>query len=72
MSPSAAQTVSSGLNKLQQTINGSVEGQKIADLAKDTRDYHDPANRITTDYGVKQNNTGELHSHRYLRHSISY
>ncbi|SMQ45471.1 unnamed protein product [Zymoseptoria tritici ST99CH_3D7] len=59
MSPSAAQTVSSGLNKLQQTINGSVEGQKIADLAKDTRDYHDPANRITTDYGVKQNNTDD-------------
>jgi catalase len=58
MASNAAQTISSGLEKLQQTLNGSAEGQKVVDLARDTRDYHDPSNRLTTDYGVKQNNTG--------------
>lgn len=57
MAPTA---ISSGLEKLQQTLDGSIEGRKAADLAKDTRDYHDKNSVITTDYGVKQWNTGTL------------
>jgi len=56
MAPSA---VSSGLEKLQEKLDGSLEGQKLANLASDTKDYHDPKNRITTDYGVKQTNTDD-------------
>lgn len=54
-----ASKISSGLEKLQQQFDGSLEGQKVADLARDTVDYHDPQNRITTDFGVKQNNTDD-------------
>ena len=54
----ASQQISSGLEKLQSTLDGSVEGAKVADLKRDTKDYHDPKNRLTTDYGVKQENTG--------------
>ncbi|KAK4895490.1 catalase 1 [Elasticomyces elasticus] len=56
MAPSA---ISTGLEKLQETLNGSPEGRKVADLARDTKDYHDPSARITTDYGVKQTNTDD-------------
>lgn len=52
--------ISSGLEKLQKTLDGTVEGVKLADLRRDTKDYHDPNNRLTTDYGVKQANTGKL------------
>ena len=55
MAPSA---ISTGLEKLQETLDGSPEGRKVADMAKDTKNYHDPQNRITTDYGVKLTNTG--------------
>lgn len=51
--------ISTGLEKLQQTLGGSVEGEKLADLSRDTKDYHDPKNRLTTDYGVKQANTDD-------------
>lgn len=54
--------ISSGLEKLQKTLDGTVEGVKVADLGRDTKDYHDPKNRLTTDYGVKQNNTGTVFS----------
>lgn len=56
MAPTA---ISSGLEKLQETLNGSLEGQKLANIAKDTKNYHDPKNVITTDYGVKQWNTDD-------------
>jgi catalase len=56
MAPAA---ISTGLEKLQETLNGSLEGRKVADLAKNTVDYNDPKNRITTDYGVKQSNTDD-------------
>jgi len=55
MAPSA---ISTGLGKLQETLNGSIEGRKIADLHKNMKDYNVPKNRLTTDYGVKQENTG--------------
>jgi catalase len=32
---------------------------KVAQLAADTKDVHDPSWRITSDYGVKQNNTDD-------------
>lgn len=56
MAPTA---ISSGLEKLQETLDGSLEGRKLATIAKDTKDYHDPNNVITTDYGVKQWNTDD-------------
>ena len=48
MAPSA---VSHGLEKLQETLDGSLEGRKLATMTKDIKNYHDPNNRITTDYG---------------------
>jgi hypothetical protein len=59
----AAKAVNSGLEKLQEILDGSLAGQTVADLVKntkDTKDYHDPKNRITTDYCVKQWNTDML------------
>jgi hypothetical protein len=35
------------------------KSQKIADLAANTKDVHDPSYRITSDYGVKQTNTDD-------------
>jgi catalase len=35
------------------------ESKKIAQLAADTKDVHDPSYRITSDYGVKQTNTDD-------------
>ncbi|KAK8173385.1 catalase-like domain-containing protein [Phyllosticta citrichinensis] len=34
-------------------------GSKNADLARSTKDYHDQSNRITSDWGVKENNTDD-------------
>jgi catalase len=58
----ASYAISTGLEKLQETLNGSLEGQKLANLRKDMKDVTDPNNRITTDYGVKQFNTGKRSS----------
>ncbi|KAK4974755.1 catalase A [Elasticomyces elasticus] len=55
----APSVLSTGLEKVQETLNGSLEGKKVAQLAKDTKDYHDPKSRITTDYGVRQSNTDD-------------
>lgn len=35
------------------------KSQKVADLAANTKDVHDKSWRITSDYGVKQNNTDD-------------
>jgi catalase len=35
------------------------KSQKIADLAADTKDVHDPSYKLTSDYGVKQTNTDD-------------
>lgn len=51
--------MSSGFAKIQETVNGSIEGRKQATMAGDTKDYHAPNNVITTDYGVKQWNTDD-------------
>lgn len=56
MAPTA---ISSGLERLQETLDGTLEGRKLATIAKDTKNYHDPNNVITTDYGVKQWNTDD-------------
>lgn len=63
--------ISSGLEKLQETLDGSLEGLKLANLAKDTKDYHDKNNRIATDYGVKQANTGECSNKLCLELQVS-
>lgn len=34
-------------------------GSKNADLARSTKDYDDRSNRITSDWGVKENNTDD-------------
>jgi catalase len=36
-----------------------VKNAKVAQLAAVTKDVHDPSHRITSDYGVKQNNTDD-------------
>ncbi|KAF2211764.1 hypothetical protein CERZMDRAFT_68474 [Cercospora zeae-maydis SCOH1-5] len=54
----AKQTVTAGLEKLQQTVNGA-SNAKVADLEKNTKNVFDPQNRITTDYGVRQHNTDD-------------
>jgi len=55
----APSVISSGIEKLQESMNGSLEGRKLADLGKDMKNVHDPKNRITTDYGVTQSNTDD-------------
>ncbi|KXS96488.1 hypothetical protein AC578_6304 [Pseudocercospora eumusae] len=54
----ASQTLSTGLERLQQTVHGGPENAKLQDITRDTRDVHDPKFQLTTDYGVKQSNTG--------------
>ncbi|KAI7168369.1 CAT2 catalase [Hortaea werneckii] len=56
MAPSA---ISAGAEKLQMHLKGSLEGNKMADMAHDMKDVHDPKNRITTDFGVTQHNTDD-------------
>jgi len=55
MAPSAISAVG---EKLQETLNGATENPKVASMSKDYKNVHDPSARITTDYGVKQSNTG--------------
>lgn len=55
----AKQTVTAGLEKVQQTVNGA-SNAKVADLEKNTKNVFDEQNRITTDYGVRQHTTGML------------
>lgn len=56
----ASHTLSSGLEMLQQTVNGGAQSAKVQDMARNTRDVHDPNAKLTTDYGVKHSNTGML------------
>lgn len=53
----AANTISTGLEKLQETLNGSAEGKKVAQIAQSSVNYHDESNRLTTDAGVKVHDT---------------
>ncbi|KAI7458769.1 Catalase-1 [Hortaea werneckii] len=56
MAPSA---ISAGAEKLQKHLDGSLGGKKMADMAHNMKDVHDPKNRITTDFGVTQHNTDD-------------
>jgi hypothetical protein len=47
-----------GVHKIANGVNGQQEIKKHEDLARDMKDYNDPSYRITSDYGVKQTNTG--------------
>lgn len=55
----ASSAISAGAEKLQKHLDGSLEGKKMADMANDMKDVHNPKNRITTDFGVTQNNTDD-------------
>ena len=52
------EAIRSGVGKLQETLNGSIEDKKLQQMAQNMKDVHDPKNRITTDYGITQSNTG--------------
>ncbi len=53
-----ASTISSGLQKAF-NVNGSSSNAKLADLSKDIVNNEDKNARITTDFGVKINNTDD-------------
>ncbi|KAF2766187.1 CAT2 catalase [Teratosphaeria nubilosa] len=56
----ATSAINNGLEKLQQATNvHGTESVKINDLAQETKNYHDPNNRITTDFGTVQSNTDD-------------
>ncbi|EMC98652.1 hypothetical protein BAUCODRAFT_30922 [Baudoinia panamericana UAMH 10762] len=55
----AQSVLRNGVEKLSEALDGSTQGQKLRDMAKDMKDYHDPNARLTTDYGVKQTNTDD-------------
>ena len=54
----APSIVSDGLERAQAAFAGE-KGAKLAQLQQNTKDVHDPSNRITTDFGVKQTNTDD-------------
>jgi len=54
-----ASTIASGLGKAQEALKGHAQGAKVEQLAAVTKDYNDPSYRITSDYGVKQENTDD-------------
>ena len=58
----AKQTLSAGLEKLQQSVDGGASA-KVANLEVNYKDVNDSSNRITTDYGVRQNTTGTSETH---------
>jgi catalase len=65
----AQSILATGADKLQQTLS---EGGKVGQLASVGKDVNEKSARITTDYGVKQTNTGPsqappLHPHEILR-----
>ncbi|KAI5367258.1 putative catalase hem-binding, catalase immune-responsive domain, catalase core [Septoria linicola] len=55
---SAKQTLSSGLDKIQQTVDGG-PSKKLADIDGESKNVFDSQNRITTDYGVRQHATDD-------------
>lgn len=54
----ASKVLSAGMEKAQEAFGGE-KGAKIRDLERDTKNVHDPNNRITSDWGVKQTNTDD-------------
>jgi len=56
----ASQILSNVGNAAEKAKNVTgAESKKIAQLAADTKDVHDPSYRITSDFGVKQTNTDD-------------
>lgn len=55
----AQELLTTGLNKVKETLSGGTESTKIAQLAADTSDVMDKNARIASDYGVLQNNTDD-------------
>lgn len=53
----AKQTLSAGLERIQQSVDGGASA-KLTDLQRDSKNVFDSSNRITTDFGVRQNTTG--------------
>ena len=45
-------------NTVKQAIGGS-SSRKFDDMAKDTVNYHDEKNKLTSDFGVKLSNTDD-------------
>jgi catalase len=54
-----ASTILSSISNTAKGAMSSERSKKVQQLAADTKDVHDKNNRITTDYGVKQTNTGK-------------
>ena len=54
-----ASDVANAVGKASEALQNHEHGAKVAQLAAVTKDVHDPSYRITTDYGVKQNNTDD-------------
>ncbi|KAL9533168.1 Catalase [Sphaerulina musiva] len=54
----AKQTLSAGLEKIQQSVDGGASA-KLTDLQRDSKNVFDSSNRITTDFGVRQNTTDD-------------
>lgn len=50
-------TASTAVEKAKEMTN--VKNAKVAQLAADTKDVHDKSWRMTSDFGVKQNNTDD-------------
>jgi catalase len=54
-----ASTIANSIGKAQSALQNHEHGAKVGQLAAVTKDVHDPSHRITSDYGVKQNNTDD-------------
>ena len=68
-----SQAIRNGVDKLQQAFDSASTGDKKAQqLAQNTKDVHDPSNRITTDYGVTQSNTGIVTPSLFFLTTCSY
>ena len=53
-----ASTILASASDKVKTMTGE-RNQKVADLARDTKDVHDKSYKITSDFGVKQTNTDD-------------
>lgn len=58
MAANIMQSVQNGVDTLAGAV-GTQGSKKQQDMARDTKDYMDKNNRLTTDYGVKQSNTDQ-------------
>jgi catalase len=54
-----ASTILASVTEKTKDAMSSERSTKVAQLSSVTKDVHDKSSRITTDYGVKQNNTDD-------------